>query len=55
MEKKTNRTEKKAVELIMDLARERFNKGNIKGALAYMTIADKLEEEIQSHAQTSGS
>ena len=44
---KRSKTEKKAVELIMDLARKRLNEGNTKGALAYMTIADKLEEEIQ--------
>ena len=45
---KRSRTEKKAVESVMDLARERFNKGNIKAAIAYMRIADTLEEEIQS-------
>ena len=45
---KRSRTEKKAVELIMALARERLNKGNTKAAIAYMRIADTLEEEIQS-------
>jgi hypothetical protein len=44
---KRSKTEKKAFESVMDLARERFNEGNIKAAIAYMTIADKLEEEIQ--------
>ena len=48
MFEKRKRKEENAHELVMELARKRFDKGDLKGALAMMRVADILEEEVRS-------
>lgn len=45
METKTNRTEESTFEIAMRLVQERFDNGNITGAMAMMQIAEALEPD----------